>query len=75
MQRTSDNAFVNLLMAADAEFFVGALGSTWSILIDNLRVTSGKVASGFVSVNGDRYWYAKRTAGDDGPVEHSRPGF
>ncbi|KAJ7565257.1 hypothetical protein O6H91_02G054000 [Diphasiastrum complanatum] len=56
-RRTStNNAFVNLLMAADADFFIGALGSTWCILIDGLRCTGGKEMAGYLSVNKDRYW-------------------
>ncbi|KAJ7565116.1 hypothetical protein O6H91_02G048500 [Diphasiastrum complanatum] len=56
-RRTStNNAFVNLLMAADADFFIGALGSTWCILIDGLRCTAGKEMAGYLSVNKDRYW-------------------
>ncbi|CAH9115312.1 unnamed protein product [Cuscuta epithymum] len=47
---------VNFLMATEADFFIGALGSTWSYLIDGMRNTGGKVMSGFLSVNKDRFW-------------------
>ncbi|XP_058770580.1 uncharacterized protein LOC131644173 [Vicia villosa] len=47
---------VNFLMAADSDFFVGALGSTWSFLIDGMRNTGGKVMAGYLSVNKDRFW-------------------
>lgn len=47
---------VNFLMAAEADFFTGALGSTWSYLIDGMRNTGGKVMSGYLSVNKDRFW-------------------
>ncbi|XP_024542144.1 uncharacterized protein LOC9647225 isoform X1 [Selaginella moellendorffii] len=50
-RRNFDNAFVNLLMAAESDFFIGALGSTWSCIIDGLRMTSGKTMSGFLTVN------------------------
>ncbi|XP_024526633.1 uncharacterized protein LOC112345015 isoform X2 [Selaginella moellendorffii] len=53
---SSNNAFVNLLMAVDCDHFVGGLGSTWSFLIDGLRLTGGKLKVGFFSVNKDRYW-------------------
>jgi hypothetical protein len=43
-------------MAADSDFFVGALGSTWCFLIDGMRNTGGKVMSGYLSVNKDRFW-------------------
>lgn len=54
---STNNAFVNLLMAADASFFVGALGSTWCTVIDGLRSTGGKIMAGYLSVNDDRTWY------------------
>lgn len=55
-EASSTNAFVNLLMAANADFFVGALGSTWCTVIDGLRRTGGKEMAGYLSVNKDRYW-------------------
>ncbi|CAI5485998.1 unnamed protein product [Closterium sp. Naga37s-1] len=59
-QRATDNAFVNLLVSADAPFFVGTMGSTWSVLIDNLRVAGrGKARVGMLSVNRDRYWFGE----------------
>ncbi|KAE9451243.1 hypothetical protein C3L33_16879, partial [Rhododendron williamsianum] len=47
---------VNFLMAAEADFFIGAMGSNWSFLIDGMRNTGGKVMAGYLSVNKDRYW-------------------
>ncbi|KAE9619046.1 hypothetical protein Lal_00046912 [Lupinus albus] len=56
-RETSTNyPLVNFLMAADSDFFVGVLGSTWSFLIDGMRNTGGKVMSGYLSVNKDRFW-------------------
>ncbi|KAK7278216.1 hypothetical protein RJT34_23241 [Clitoria ternatea] len=56
-RETSTNyPLVNFLMAADSDFFVGALGSSWSFLIDGMRNTGGKVMSGYLSVNKDRFW-------------------
>ncbi|KAK4784986.1 hypothetical protein SAY86_001675 [Trapa natans] len=56
-RETSTNyPLVNFLMASDADFFVGALGSTWCFLIDGMRNTGGKVMSGYLSVNKDRFW-------------------
>ncbi|KAK3043146.1 hypothetical protein RJ639_000035 [Escallonia herrerae] len=56
-RETSTNyPLVNFLMAAEADFFVGALGSTWCFLIDGMRNTGGKVMSGYLSVNKDRFW-------------------
>ncbi|KAK1266685.1 hypothetical protein QJS04_geneDACA015255 [Acorus gramineus] len=47
---------VNFLMATEADFFIGALGSTWCYLIDGMRNTGGKVMAGYLSVNKDRFW-------------------
>ncbi|XP_010102213.2 uncharacterized protein LOC21407233 [Morus notabilis] len=47
---------VNFLMAVEADFFIGALGSTWCFLIDGMRNTGGKVMAGYLSVNKDRFW-------------------
>lgn len=56
-RETSTNyPLVNFLMASDSDFFVGALGSTWSFLIDGMRNTGGKVMAGYLSVNKDRFW-------------------
>ncbi|XP_024543615.1 uncharacterized protein LOC9661930 [Selaginella moellendorffii] len=46
-----NTAFINLVMAAECDFFVGVLGLTWSYIIDDLRMTSGKLKAGFLSVN------------------------
>ncbi|XP_058183320.1 uncharacterized protein LOC131301158 [Rhododendron vialii] len=56
-RKTSTNyPLVNFLLAAESDFFIGALGSTWSYLIDGMRNTGGKVMAGYLSVNMDRYW-------------------
>lgn len=56
-RETSTNyPLVNLLMAAESDFFIGALGSTWCFLIDGMRNTGGKVMAGYLSVNKDRFW-------------------
>ncbi|GKD15870.1 hypothetical protein Tco_1205028, partial [Tanacetum coccineum] len=42
-RETSTNyPLVNFLMAAEADFFIGALGSTWCFLIDGMRNTGGR---------------------------------
>ncbi|CAK7341151.1 unnamed protein product [Dovyalis caffra] len=55
-QTSTDYPLVNFLMATEADFFVGALGSTWCFLIDGMRNTGGKVMAGYLSVNKDRFW-------------------
>ncbi|GAQ86545.1 hypothetical protein KFL_002950170 [Klebsormidium nitens] len=47
----SDLAFVNLFLAADADYFVGVLGSNWNRLIDELRKTNGKRKAGYIALN------------------------
>lgn len=54
---TSTNyPLVNFLLSADADFFIGALGSTWCYLIDGMRTTGGRVMAGYLSVNKYRFW-------------------
>ncbi|XP_077227164.1 uncharacterized protein LOC143860421 isoform X2 [Tasmannia lanceolata] len=53
---STDYPLTNFLMATDADFFIGALGSTWCFLIDGMRNTGGKVMAGYLSVNKDRFW-------------------
>ncbi|KAL6633330.1 hypothetical protein ACP70R_026001 [Stipagrostis hirtigluma subsp. patula] len=56
-RETSTNyPLVNFMLATEADFFIGALGSTWCYLIDGMRNTGGKVMSGYLSVNKDRFW-------------------
>lgn len=56
-RETSTNyPLINFLMATEADFFIGALGSTWCFLIDGMRNTGGKVMAGYLSVNKDRFW-------------------
>ncbi|GER34914.1 alpha-(1 6)-fucosyltransferase [Striga asiatica] len=55
-ETSSNYPLVNFLMATEADFFIGALGSTWCFLIDGMRSTGGKVMSGYLSVNKDRFW-------------------
>ncbi|KAL0856125.1 hypothetical protein Bca101_061278 [Brassica carinata] len=41
-EMSTNYPLVNFLMASEADFFVGALGSTWCFLIDGMRNTGGK---------------------------------
>ncbi|KAF5454777.1 hypothetical protein F2P56_024417 [Juglans regia] len=52
----TNNPLVNFFMAAEADFFIGALGSTWCFLIDGMRNTGGKSMAGYLSVNKHRFW-------------------
>ncbi|KAJ1692411.1 hypothetical protein LUZ63_009109 [Rhynchospora breviuscula] len=55
-QLSTNYPLVNFLLATEADFFVGALGSSWCYLIDGMRNTGGKVMAGYLSVNKDRFW-------------------
>uniref|UniRef100_A0A7N1A0F2 Uncharacterized protein n=1 Tax=Kalanchoe fedtschenkoi TaxID=63787 RepID=A0A7N1A0F2_KALFE len=55
-EASTNYPLANFLMATEADFFVGALGSTWCFLIDGMRNTGGKVMAGYLSVNKDRFW-------------------
>ncbi|GBG92853.1 hypothetical protein CBR_g57532 [Chara braunii] len=55
-ETSTKNAFVNLIIASEADFFVGALGSTWCLILDELRSTNGRISAGYLTVNRDRYW-------------------
>eukprot|EP00271_Cylindrocystis_brebissonii_P011395 TRINITY_DN2884_c0_g1_i1.p1 TRINITY_DN2884_c0_g1~~TRINITY_DN2884_c0_g1_i1.p1 ORF type:complete len:859 (-),score=198.23 TRINITY_DN2884_c0_g1_i1:586-2973(-) len=49
-QESTDNSFVDLLLAAQADYFVGTANSAWSSLLDQLRCTSGRSDGGFLAV-------------------------
>ncbi|RZB49615.1 hypothetical protein D0Y65_052505 [Glycine soja] len=55
-ESSTNYPLVNFMMAADSDFLVGALGSTWCFLIDRMRNTGGKVMAGYLSVNKDGFW-------------------
>lgn len=53
---SSENALVNAMIAAGCDFFVGTMGSSFSLIIDDLRRTGGKEPRGMLTVNRDRAW-------------------
>ncbi|CAI5474569.1 unnamed protein product [Closterium sp. Yama58-4] len=44
-------SFASAIIASQCDYFVGALGSNWSRLINELRSTNGRLLSGFYTVN------------------------
>ncbi|GJP48716.1 hypothetical protein CLOM_g7996 [Closterium sp. NIES-68] len=48
-------SLANLLISSQCDFYVGALGSNWNRLINELKATSGRVYSGYASVNFDEW--------------------
>lgn len=49
-----DLAVANVLMAAEADYFVGTLGSNYDRLIDELRRTGGRLKAGYIALNYDQ---------------------
>eukprot|EP00271_Cylindrocystis_brebissonii_P002469 TRINITY_DN1309_c0_g2_i1.p1 TRINITY_DN1309_c0_g2~~TRINITY_DN1309_c0_g2_i1.p1 ORF type:complete len:569 (-),score=66.66 TRINITY_DN1309_c0_g2_i1:185-1891(-) len=44
-------SFVNLRIASECDYFVGGLASNWPRLLNELRLTGGKLGAGFMTVN------------------------
>eukprot|EP00897_Mesotaenium_endlicherianum_P002655 jgi/Mesen1/2417/ME000157S01555 len=44
-------SLANLVVSAECDFFVGTLGSNWNRLINELRLTNGRLHSGYISSN------------------------
>lgn len=52
-RRLTEVSFVNLIIAEECDYFVGALGSNWCRLINELRLTGGKLKKGYLTTNID----------------------
>eukprot|EP00475_Leptophrys_vorax_P028452 TRINITY_DN41140_c0_g3_i1.p1 TRINITY_DN41140_c0_g3~~TRINITY_DN41140_c0_g3_i1.p1 ORF type:complete len:221 (-),score=1.27 TRINITY_DN41140_c0_g3_i1:8-628(-) len=50
-EQSVELSFAGLLIASECDYFVGALGSNWGRLINELRLTNGRLFSGMVSLN------------------------
>ncbi|CAI6010971.1 unnamed protein product [Closterium sp. NIES-65] len=50
-KQTVTESFASAIIASQCDYFVGALGSNWSRLINELRSTNGRLLNGFFSVN------------------------
>ena len=44
-------SLANLLIAAQCDYFIGSLGSNWNRLINELRLTSGRLKAGYLGLN------------------------
>eukprot|EP00850_Spirogloea_muscicola_P016738 SM000138S00045 [mRNA] locus=s138:276673:278849:+ [translate_table: standard] len=44
-------AFANLLIASECDYFVGVLRSNWNRLINELRITNGRQLNGYIALN------------------------
>eukprot|EP00850_Spirogloea_muscicola_P016023 SM000127S26639 [mRNA] locus=s127:156845:159386:- [translate_table: standard] len=47
---TVDAAFANLLISIECDYFIGSLRNPWNQLINELRVTGGRVRRGFLAL-------------------------
>ncbi|CAI5997224.1 unnamed protein product, partial [Closterium sp. NIES-64] len=48
-------SFASLLIASQADVFIGTLGSNWSRLMNELRSTNGRLFNTFIALN-DGEW-------------------
>eukprot|EP00271_Cylindrocystis_brebissonii_P018007 TRINITY_DN4922_c0_g2_i3.p1 TRINITY_DN4922_c0_g2~~TRINITY_DN4922_c0_g2_i3.p1 ORF type:complete len:628 (-),score=73.73 TRINITY_DN4922_c0_g2_i3:35-1918(-) len=53
--RATIMGFVDLMIASECDYFIGALGSNWARVLNELRLTSGKLRAGFFAVNNDEW--------------------
>eukprot|EP00850_Spirogloea_muscicola_P021658 SM000257S08642 [mRNA] locus=s257:148927:154746:- [translate_table: standard] len=65
LRESVDMSFANLMVQAEADYFIGTLGSNWDRLIDELRKTNGRLSAGYIALN----WYQLDVAGDGAHVE------
>ncbi|GBG67894.1 hypothetical protein CBR_g1013 [Chara braunii] len=50
-----EKSLANLVIASEADYFVGALASNWCRLIDELRKTNGRFSRRYVGINYDQW--------------------
>ena len=49
------SSFANLMVASQCDFFVGVLGSNWNRLINELRLTNGRLRTKYYALNFDEW--------------------
>ena len=54
-QQLLETSLANLLISAECDYFIGTLGSNWNRLINELRLTNGRLRAGYVTLNFDEY--------------------
>ncbi|CAI7795332.1 unnamed protein product [Closterium sp. NIES-54] len=50
-------SFASLLIASQADVFIGTLGSNWSRLMNELRSTNGRLFNPFIALNDGEWFY------------------
>eukprot|EP00850_Spirogloea_muscicola_P001319 SM000005S17116 [mRNA] locus=s5:241650:243787:- [translate_table: standard] len=51
LELMTGQAFANLLIASECDYFVGVLKSNWNRLINELRLTNGRQLNGYIALN------------------------
>ena len=51
MKEIVEISLANLLIAAQCDYFIGSLGSNWNRLINELRLTNGRMKAGYLGLN------------------------
>lgn len=49
------SSFANLMIASECDYFVGVLGSNWNRLINELRLTNGRLRTKYFALNFDEW--------------------
>lgn len=49
------SSFANLMIASEADYFVGVLGSNWNRLLNELRLTNGRLRTKYFALNFDEW--------------------
>ncbi|GJP48904.1 hypothetical protein CLOM_g13609 [Closterium sp. NIES-68] len=55
MARVVGASFANLLLSSECDYFVGVLASNWNRLINELRLTNGRLFASYISLNNDEW--------------------
>lgn len=55
LEQITGSSFVNLLIASQCDYFVGTLGSNWNRLINELRLTSGRLQASYMTLNNNEW--------------------
>ncbi|GBG64898.1 hypothetical protein CBR_g48364 [Chara braunii] len=46
-----EKSFANLLISSEADYFIGALGSNWGRMVNEMRMTNGRLSRKYITVN------------------------
>ncbi|GBG64901.1 hypothetical protein CBR_g48367 [Chara braunii] len=46
-----ETSFANLLISSEADYFIGVLGSNWARMVNEMRMTNGRLSRKYITVN------------------------